>query len=67
MTTDGDGKVRFVIAHRDTGSPNWLDPMGNERGFMTLRWLDARGVAVPVPVVTRVKLSELAGALQDRV
>ena len=67
VTTDTDGKVRFVIAHRDTGSPNWLDPMGNERGFMTLRWLDARGAAVPLPVVTRVKLSELAGALKDRV
>ena len=63
VTTSADGKVRFVIAQRDPGVPNWLDPMGNERGFMTLRWLDARGVAVPAPVVTRVKLAELADAL----
>lgn len=63
VTTSADGKVRFVIAQRDPGVPNWLDPMGNERGFMTLRWLDARGAAVPPPVVTRVKLTELADAL----
>lgn len=63
VTTDADGKVRFVIAHRDPGVPNWLDPMGNDRGFMTLRWLDARGASVPIPVVTRVELSQLAAAL----
>ena len=64
VTTDADGKVRFIIAQRDPGVPNWLDPMGNERGFMTLRWLDARGAAVPAPVVTRVGLAELADALK---
>jgi hypothetical protein len=63
VTRGADGKVRFVIAHGDPGVPNWLDPMGNERGFMTLRWLDARGVAVPTPVVTRVPRAELASAL----
>jgi hypothetical protein len=64
VTVDADGKVRFVIAQRNPGVPNWLDPMGNERGFMTLRWLDARGMAVPAPVVTRVELAALADALQ---
>ncbi|MCP5066995.1 MAG: DUF1214 domain-containing protein [bacterium] len=63
VTSEGDGKVRFVIAHRDPGVPNWLDPMGNERGFMTFRWLDARGAVAPVPVVTRVGLADLAAAL----
>jgi hypothetical protein len=63
VTTGADGRVRFVIAHRDPGLPNWLDPMGNERGFMTLRWLEARGVAVPTPVVTRVPLAELRAAV----
>jgi hypothetical protein len=63
VTADADGKVRFVIAQRDPGVPNWLDPAGNTRGFMTFRWLDARGVAVPLPVVTRIKLTELADAL----
>ena len=63
VTASADGKVRFVIARQDPGVPNWLDPMGNERGFMTFRWLEARGAAVPAPVVTRVKLSELADTL----
>ena len=63
VRTDPDGKVRLVIAHEDPGVPNWLDPMGNERGFMTFRWLDARGEPVPKPVVTRVKREELAKTL----
>ncbi|MBW2268582.1 MAG: DUF1214 domain-containing protein [Deltaproteobacteria bacterium] len=63
VTAEADGKVRFVIAHRDPGVPNWLDPMGNERGFMTLRWLDARDATVPTPVITRVPLAELSDAL----
>ena len=63
VTTEPDGKVRFVIAHRDPGVPNWLDPKVNDRGFMTLRWLDARGAALPIPLVTRVGLSRLAAAL----
>ena len=60
---DPDGKVRLVIAHEDPGVPNWLDPMGNERGFMTFRWLDARGEPVPEPVVTRVDREDLGAAL----
>jgi hypothetical protein len=63
VTTDPDGKVRLVIAHGDPGVPNWLDPMGNERGFMTFRWLDARGAPVAPPVVTRVARDELASTL----
>jgi hypothetical protein len=63
VAVDADGRVRFVIAQEDPGVPNWLDPMGNERGYMTLRWLDARGAVVPAPVVTRVKSTELAQAL----
>jgi len=64
VTAEPDGTVRFVIAHQDPGVANWLDPMGNDRGFMTLRWLDARGRAVPEPVVRRVKLAELEPALR---
>jgi len=60
VTPDAAGKVKFVIAQQDPGVANWLDPMGNERGFMTFRWLDARSAAVPLPIVTRVKLTELA-------
>ena len=63
VTPSPDGKVRLVVAHGDPGVPNWLDPMGNERGFVTLRWLDSRGAPVPPPAVTRLPRSELAAAL----
>jgi hypothetical protein len=33
-----DGKLRYVIAHRDPGVPNWLDTTGHLEGFMAPRW-----------------------------
>ena len=52
-----DGSVRLVIARRDPGCANWLDPGGRHRGFMTLRWLDHPS---PPPVsVRRVPLPEV--------
>ncbi len=62
-THSEDGRVRFVIALEDPGVPNWLDPMGNGRGFMTFRWLDARGLPAPIPEVRRIALSELSALL----
>ena len=35
---DPDGAVRYVIAHRDPGVPNWLDTTGQPEGFMAPRW-----------------------------
>jgi hypothetical protein len=35
---DPDGAIRFVIAHRDPGVPNWLDTTGHPEGFMAPRW-----------------------------
>lgn len=29
---DAVGSIRFVIAHRDPGVPNWLDTAGHQRG-----------------------------------
>jgi hypothetical protein len=34
-----DGSVRFVIAHRDPGVPNWLDTAGHRRGTVGVRWV----------------------------
>lgn len=34
---DDDGKLRYVIAHRDPGVPNWLDTTGYGSGYITLR------------------------------
>lgn len=33
-----DGTITYVIAARDPGVANWLDPSGNGSGMMTLRW-----------------------------
>ena len=62
---DGDGKLRFVIARRDPGVPNWLDSGGHARGFVFIRW---QGVPAPLaaehaPVVQRVPLAALRDAL----
>jgi hypothetical protein len=35
---DPDGRVRYVIAHRDPEVPNWLDTTGHPEGFMAPRW-----------------------------
>jgi hypothetical protein len=35
---DPDGAIRWVIAHRDPGVPNWLDTTGHSAGFMAPRW-----------------------------
>jgi hypothetical protein len=35
---DPDGAIRYVIAHRDPGVPNWLDTTGHPEGFMVPRW-----------------------------
>ncbi len=36
--TDRDGVIRFIVAHRDPGVPNWLDTTGHPEGFLTARW-----------------------------
>lgn len=35
---DPDGHIRYVVAHRDPGIPNWLDTTGHPEGFMAPRW-----------------------------
>jgi hypothetical protein len=35
---DPDGALRWVIAHRDPGVPNWVDTTGQPEGFMAARW-----------------------------
>jgi len=35
---DPDGVIRYVIAHRDPGVPNWVDTTGHPEGFMAPRW-----------------------------
>jgi hypothetical protein len=34
-----DGSCRIVVAHRDPGHPNWLNPNGHRQGVVFFRWL----------------------------
>jgi hypothetical protein len=38
-TLEEDGSVRFVVAHRDPGMPNWLDTAGHRCGTVGVRWV----------------------------
>lgn len=40
-TLEPDGSFRVVVAHRDPGVPNWLEPAGHTGGLVFCRWLQA--------------------------
>ncbi|SOX56804.1 DUF1214 domain-containing protein [Mycobacterium ahvazicum] len=51
-TTDGDGRIRLVMAHRDPNVHNWLDTQGFERGNLTYRhMLEGEPAALETKVV----------------
>lgn len=56
---DADGRIRAVISLRDPGIRNWLDPVGNRKGGLYVRWYDAKSSAIPkarkVPVTSVLK------------
>ncbi len=58
---DADGCVRAVIAQRDPGVPNWLDPAGNERGTLAARFLLAD--EAPELTLRVVPLAQVRGEL----
>jgi hypothetical protein len=51
---DADGALRYVIAHRDPGVPNWVDTTGLPEGFMAQRWTYAAAPA-NMPTISAVK------------
>jgi len=56
---DSDGKVRLVIAAKDPGVQNWLDPIGNLRGIAMLRWYFAARITTPeIRVVAAARLRD---------
>jgi hypothetical protein len=58
---DGDGKLRFVLAHADPGYHNWLDTQGFELGNITYRNMPG---TTPTELRTRVvKRAALAQAM----
>lgn len=62
---NADGSYTYVIAIRDPGVANWLDPVGHHQGLTLLRW---QGVSAPLapeesPQVKLVALADLPSAL----
>jgi hypothetical protein len=51
-----DGSCRVVIAHRDPGTPNWLNPLGHRQGIVFFRWLMPESAPEP-PTASLTKLS----------
>jgi hypothetical protein len=50
-----DGSCRIVIAHRDPGAPNWLNPLGHREGVVFFRWL----MPAAAPATPRASLVKL--------
>jgi hypothetical protein len=58
---DPDGRIRYVLAHRDPGVPNWLDIGGHPWGGMLFRTALTTEVAQPTTEV--VALAKVRDAL----
>lgn len=54
---NADGRVRWIVAHRDPGIQNWIDTEQRRRGFLTYRWIWTRDR--PAPTTEVVKLADL--------
>ena len=59
--TDGDGRVRVVVSHRDPGVPNWIDTEGRPVGMCVYRWIGSS--TMPVPKATVIELAALGSHL----
>jgi len=62
---EDNGELILVVAHRDPGVPNWLDPSGHEEGYITVRWIGA--AHYPAPDCVQMKLGVLDDYLPDDV
>ena len=70
---DSDGAIRYVIAHKDPGVWNWLDPAGYKEGLIMIRWQGLEGQGLEgqglggkpdnQPQAQLVKLDDLAAHL----
>jgi hypothetical protein len=57
---DSDGKVRYVIAHKDPGVNNWLDTTGHNTGMLSQRWAYTDlPEQLPTLVVTKVPFDQV--------
>jgi hypothetical protein len=60
---EDNGELILVVAHRDPGVPNWLDPSGHVEGYITVRWIGATDY--PLPQCAQMKRDALPAALPD--
>ena len=62
MEIDDDGVLRWVVAHRDPGVPNWVDTTGHREGFLVPRWAYSKTPPKedwPTVVAKKVPFSEI--------
>jgi len=59
---DRDGKVRYVIAHRDPGVPNWIDTTGSPIGCVMMRFKNFTG-PLPAQHATKVAFNDVRAHL----
>ena len=48
------GSVKLTVAHRDPGTPNWIDTCGHREGTMCWRWYRLKPGALQVEPVCRI-------------
>jgi hypothetical protein len=65
---DPDGVIRWVVAHRDPGVPNWLDTSEHREGFMAPRWAYSQTPPQeewPSITATKVRFEEIRSHLPE--
>jgi hypothetical protein len=56
--------VRYVVAARDPGVPNWLDTTGLQKGFLSFRWTYSHDPEqIPEITISTVQLDDLRSLL----
>ncbi len=68
MEIDADGVLRWVVAHRDPGVPNWIDTTGHREGYLVPRWAYSKMPEKedwPTVKATKVPFSEIGKNLPD--
>jgi hypothetical protein len=70
MEIDSDGVLRWVVAHRDPGVPNWVDTTGHREGYLVPRWAYSKMPKKedwPTVVATKVPFAEIRNHLPEGV